>query len=233
MSVMAASLRSRPASDWPREKLRAHGAATLSNAELLAILLRTGDASSGQSALDPGRALLSRCGDSFRALAEVSLTELCTVTGIGPAKAAQLLATFEMAKRFSQEEFRRGATFGSSVEVFNHYREHLGSLKKEVFYVVLLDAKNRKLKDVRVSEGSLTSSLVHPREVFQPIIRESAAAAILVHNHPSGDPMPSQEDLTITQRLREVGEVMGVHILDHLIIGNGRYVSFVDDGYWT
>ena len=138
-----------------------------------------------------------------------------------------------MAKRFSQEEFRRGATFGSSVEVFNHYREHLGSLKKEAFYVVLLDAKNRKLKDVRVSEGSLTSSLVHPREVFQPIIRESAAAAILVHNHPSGDPMPSQEDLTVTQRLREGGEVMGVRILDHLIIGKGRYVSFVDDGYWT
>ena len=98
--------------------------------------------------------------------------------------------------------------------------------------MLLLDAKNRKLKDVRVSEGSLTSSLVHPREVFQPIIRESAAAAILVHNHPSGDPMPSQEDLKITQRLREVGEVMGVHILDHLIIGKGRYISFVDDGYW-
>ena len=193
-----------------------------------------GDASSDQRALDHSRALLSRCGDSFRALAEVSLTELCAVKGIGPAKAAQLIATFEIAKRFSQEEWRRGATFGSSVEVFNHYREHLGSLKKEAFYVVLLDAKNRKLKDVRVSEGSLTSSLVHPREVFQPIIRESAAAAILVHNHPSGDPLcRARKTSQITQRLRQVGEVMGVHILDHLIIGKGRYVSFVDDGYWT
>ena len=229
---MASPIRTWPESDRPREKLIEHGSATLSKAELLAIILRTGDASSGQSALDHGRALVSRFGDSFRKLEEVSVAELCEVKGIGPAKAAQIKASLEIAKRFSQEEIRRGASFRSSAEVFNHYREQLGSLKKEEFHVLLLDAKNRKLKDVRISEGSLTSSLVHPREVFQPIIRESAAAAILVHNHPSGDPMPSQEDLQITQRLREVGEVMGVHILDHLIIGKGRYISFVDDGYW-
>lgn len=229
---MASPIRTWPESDRPREKLIEHGAATLSNAELLAILLRTGDASSGQSALDHGRALVSRFEDSFRKLEEASTADLCEVKGIGPAKAAQIKAALEIAKRFSQEEIRRGESFGSSADVFNHYREQLGSLKKEEFHVLLLDAKNRKLKDVRVSEGSLTSSLVHPREVFQPIIRESAAAAILVHNHPSGDPMPSQEDLQITQRLREVGQVMGVHILDHLIIGKGRYISFVDDGYW-
>ena len=229
---MASPIRTWPESDRPREKLTEHGAATLSNAELLAILLRTGDASSGQSALDHGRALVSRFDNSFRKLEETNTAELCEIKGIGPAKAAQIKAALEIAKRFSQEEIRRGEFFGSSADVFNHYREQLGSLKKEEFHVLLLDAKNRKLKDVRVSEGSLTSSLVHPREVFQPIIRESAAAAILVHNHPSGDPMPSQEDLQITQRLREVGEVMGVHILDHLIIGKGRYISFVDDGYW-
>ncbi len=221
-----------PESDRPREKLIEHGPATLSNAELLAILLRTGDASSGQSALDHGRTLVTRFGDSFRELEEASITELCEVKGIGPAKATQIQAALEIAKRFSQEEIRRGESFRSSADVFNHYREQLGSLKKEEFHVLLLDAKNRKLKDVRVSEGSLTSSLVHPREVFQPIIRESAAAAILIHNHPSGDPMPSQEDLQITQRLRDAGEMLGVHILDHLIIGKGRYVSFVDDGYW-
>ncbi len=229
---MASPIRTWPESDRPREKLIEHGAATLSNAELIAIILRTGDASSGQSALDHGRALVSRFDDSFRKLEEASTVELCEVKGIGPAKAAQIKASLEIAKRFSQEKIRRGESFRSSADVFNHYREQLGSLKKEEFHVLLLDAKNRKLKDVRISEGSLTSSLVHPREVFQPIIRESAAAAILVHNHPSGDPMPSQEDLKITQRLREVGEVMGVHILDHLIIGKGRYISFVDDGYW-
>ncbi len=229
---MASPIRTWPESDRPREKLIEHGAATLSNAELIAIILRTGDASSGQSALDHGRALVSRFDGSFRKLEEASATELCEVKGIGPAKAAQIKAALQIAKRFSQEEIRLGESFRSSLDVFNHYREQLGSLKKEEFHVLLLDAKNRKLKDVRISEGSLTSSLVHPREVFQPIIRESAAAAILVHNHPSGDPMPSQEDLKITQRLREVGEVMGVHILDHLVIGKGRYISFVDDGYW-
>ncbi len=188
-----------PESDRPREKLIEHGPATLSNAELLAILLRTRDASSGQSALDDGRTLVTRFGDSFRELEEASITELCEVKGIGPAKATQIQAALEIAKRFSQEEIRRGESFRSRADVFNHYREQLGSLKKEEFHVLLLDAKNRKLKDVRVSEGSLTSSLVHPREVFQPIIRELAAAAILIHNHPSGDPMPSQEDLQITQ----------------------------------
>lgn len=229
---MTSPIRTWPESERPREKLAEHGSATLSNAELLAIILRTGDASSGQSALDHGRALISRFDNSFRKLEEASIAELCEVKGIGPAKAAQIKASLEIAKRFSQQEIPRGESFRSSADVFNHYREQLGGLKKEEFHVLLLDAKNRKLKDVRISEGSLTSSLVHPREVFQPIIRESAAAAILVHNHPSGDPMPSQEDLKITQRLREVGEVMGVHILDHLVIGKGRYISFVDDGYW-
>jgi DNA repair protein RadC len=221
-----------PESDRPREKLLENGPEVLSNAELLAIILRTGEASTGQSALDHGRALIGRFDGSFRNLEEASIQDLCTIKGIGPAKAAQIKAALEIAKRFSREELKRGEQFRSSADVFNHYREHLGSLKKEEFHVLLLDAKNRKIKDVRVSEGSLTSSLVHPREVFHPVIRESAAAVILIHNHPSGDPQPSQEDLHITRRLREVGEVMGVRVLDHVVIGKGKYVSFVDDGYW-
>jgi DNA repair protein RadC len=175
---------------------------------------------------------MTRFEDSFRRLEEASVGELCVIKGIGLAKAAQIKAALEIAKRFAQEELKRGEQFRSSADVFNHYREHLGGLKKEEFHVLLLDAKNRKIKDVRVSEGSLTSSLVHPREVFGPVIREAAAAVILIHNHPSGDPLPSPEDLQITRRLREVGEVMGVRVLDHLVIGKGRYVSFVDDGYW-
>jgi DNA repair protein RadC len=221
-----------PESDRPREKLLEKGSDTLSPAELLAIILRTGEASTGQSALDHGRLLMARFGNSFRRLEEASVQELRSVKGIGPAKAAQVKAALEIAKRFSQEELRQGEQFRSSSDIFNHYREHLGGLKKEEFHVLLLDAKNRKIKDVRVSEGSLTSSLVHPREVFHPVVRESAAAVILIHNHPSGDPTPSQEDLQITRRLRDVGEVMGVRVLDHIIIGKGRYVSFVDEGYW-
>jgi len=221
-----------PESDRPREKLLEYGPESLSAAELLAIILRTGEASTGQSALDHGRALMTLCENSFRTLADASTQELCTIKGIGPAKAAQIKAALEIARRFAQEEIKRGAQFRSSGDIFKHYHEQLGSLKKEEFHVLLLDAKNRKIKDVRVSEGSLTSSLVHPREVFNPVIRESAAAVVLVHNHPSGDPTPSQEDLHITRRLRDVGDIMGVRVLDHLIIGKGKYVSFVDDGYW-
>jgi DNA repair protein RadC len=221
-----------PESDRPREKLLEHGAESLSPAELLAIILRTGEASTGQSALDHGRALMALCDNSFRSLADASTQELCTIKGIGPAKAAQIKAALEIARRFAQEEIKRGDQFRSSSDIFKHYHEQLGSLKKEEFHVLLLDAKNRKIRDVRVSEGSLTSSLVHPREVFNPVIRESAAAVVLVHNHPSGDPTPSQEDLHITRRLRDVGDIMGVRVLDHLIIGKGKYVSFVDDGYW-
>lgn len=229
---MVRSIKDWPESDRPREKLIEKGPNSLSNAELLAILLRTGNASSGQTALDHGRALVQQCDNSFRRLAEASIRDLCGVKGIGPAKAAQLQASLEIARRFAAEELKQGQLFRSSADVFHHYQELLGNLKKEEFHVLLLDAKNRKLKDVRVSEGSLTSSLVHPREVFIPVVRESAAAVILIHNHPSGDPAPSQEDLQITRRLRQVGEIMGVHVLDHLIIGKGRYVSFVDDGYW-
>ena len=221
-----------PESDRPREKLLEKGPETLSNAELLAIILCTGDASTGQSALDYGRVLMTQFGESLRQLEEASVQEICATKGIGPAKAAQIKAALELGKRFAEEEIKRGEQFRSSADVFNHYREHLSGLKKEEFHVLLLDAKNRKIRDVRVSEGSLTSSLVHPREVFNPVIRESAAAVILVHNHPSGDPSPSQEDLHITRRLREIGEVMGVRVLDHIVIGKGKYVSFVDDGYW-
>lgn len=228
---MAQTIKQWPESDRPREKLLEKGAETLSDAELLAIILRTGEASTGQSALDHGRELMTRF-ETFRRLAEASLQELCAIKGVGPAKAAQIKAVLEIAKRYAEEPIQQGEQFRSSQDVFQHYREHLGSQKRELFYVLLLDGKNRKIKDVKISEGSLTSSLVHPREVFNPVIRESAAAVILVHNHPSGDPTPSQEDLEITRRLREVGEVMGVRVLDHIVVGRGKYVSFVDDGYW-
>ena len=225
---------SRPIKDWPeddrpREKLLSRGAGALSDAELLAILLRTGQ--KGASALDYGRTLIEQFGD-FRQLATAGVGDLCKVKGLGPAKAAQILAALEIAKRFGERAFRVGEPFRGSSDVYAHFRERLASEKREHFYAVLLDNKHRKIKDVPVSQGSLTASIVHPRDVFAPVVRESAAAVIFVHNHPSGDPTPSKEDIEITRRLREVGDIMVVRVIDHIVVGNGRYVSFVDDGYW-
>ncbi|MBE0597956.1 MAG: DNA repair protein RadC [Desulfuromonadales bacterium] len=218
-----------PEAERPREKLLRQGAEVLSDAELLALVLRTGDGASGMSALDHARLLLKRFG-SWRALAQASAAELCQVKGIGPAKAAELKAVFQIARRFGSAPLRPGERFTSSVEVFRHYHEQLRDHKKEVFFALLLDSKNRVLREVRISEGSLSASIVHPREVFGPVVRESAAAVLFIHNHPSGDPTPSREDLELTSRLREAGELMGVRVLDHIIIGSGDYVSFVDRG---
>ncbi|HUI25106.1 MAG TPA: DNA repair protein RadC [Candidatus Kryptonia bacterium] len=219
-----------PRGDRPREKLLERGASALSNAELLAIVLRTG--TRGRSALDQARALMEQCGDDWRQLAALGSGDLRQLHGLGMAKVAEILAALEIAKRYGEHEFKPGDSLRGSHDVYAHFRERLASERREHFYAVLLDNKHRKIKDVPVSQGSLTSSIVHPRDVFSPVVRESAAAVIFVHNHPSGDPTPSKEDIEITRRLREVGDLVGVRVLDHIVIGKGRYVSFVDDGYW-
>jgi DNA repair protein RadC len=136
----------------------------------------------------------------------------------------------EIGKRIGSRKWETGQPLRSAEDVYQHFRENLGREKRELFYVVLLNNKNRKMREVKVSEGSLTASLVHPREVFNPVIRDSAAGVIFVHNHPSGDPAPSPEDIDITKRLKEVGDVMGVRVLDHVVIGHDRYFSFNDKG---
>lgn len=226
--------RYRPIKDWPeedrpREKLLDKGAEALTDAELLAILLRTGNASTAESALDQARFLLEQF-DGLKGIDGASIRELEAIKGIGPAKTAQLKAGLEIGRRMGQEKWEVGRSLRSSEEVYRHFRERLAKEKREIFYVVLLTNKNRKIREVKVSEGSLTASLVHPREVYNPVIRESAAAVIFVHNHPSGDPAPSPEDLEITRRLKEVGEVMGIRVLDHIVIGHDRYFSFSDRG---
>jgi DNA repair protein RadC len=223
------SIKNWPEDDRPREKLLARGPGALSDAELLAVVLRTGGR--GLSAVDLGRGILEAFSD-FRQAATAGAGDLCKVKGLGLAKAAQILAVMEIAKRYGEHEFKPGEAFRGSADVYAHFRERLADERREHFYAVLLDNKHRKIKDVSVSQGSLTASIVHPRDVFAPVVREAAAAVIFVHNHPSGDPTPSKEDIEITRRLREVGEVMGVRVLDHIVVGKGRYVSFVDDGYW-
>jgi DNA repair protein RadC len=223
------TIRNWPAEDRPREKLLDKGAQALSETELLAIILRIGNASTGESAIDHARLLLSRFG-GLRGIDEASASELSDVKGIGPAKVAQIKASLEIGRRLGNHKWQPGASLRSSEDVFHHFRDILGKEKRELFYVVLLDNKNKKIRDVKISEGSLTASLVHPREVYNPVIRDSAAAVIFVHNHPSGDPAPSPEDIEITRRLKQVGEVLGVRVLDHIVIGHDRYFSFSDKG---
>ncbi|HEY6837456.1 MAG TPA: DNA repair protein RadC [Geobacteraceae bacterium] len=226
---MAGGIKEWPADERPREKLLQRGADALSDAELLALLLRTGDAGSGRSALDLGRELLREFGD-LRALAMASTTDICRIKGTGPAKAATVKAALEIANRFKGRRLERESRYTSPDQVFEHYHYTYRDRRKEYFLALLLDGKNRVIREVQISEGSLNQSIVHPREVFNPAVRESAAAIILVHNHPTGDPTPSREDLEITRRLREAGELMGVKVLDHIIIGDGEFVSFVSQG---
>lgn len=216
-----------PPEERPRERLVRCGEESLSSAELLGIIIKEGTAS--LTAVQVGQRLLAEFGE-LRALASASVAELCRIEGIGPAKAATLKAVFALAKRYAAEASASRARFSSSSDIFHHFHTRLRDLKKEVFMAVLLDCKNRMIKEVRISEGSLTASIVHPREVFNPAIRESAAAVIFVHNHPSGDPTPSREDLEATERLASAGKIIGIKVLDHVIVGNQAYVSFADQG---
>lgn len=219
-----------PKAERPRERLLTKGSEALSDAHLLAILLRTGrrDSSAVQVAIE----LLARVG-GLGGLAACGIEELCAVPGVGPAKAAQLKAGLALGRRSLAIPMSTGTRISSSVDLFKHFHPALRDVKHELFKVVLLDAKNTVIKEATISEGSLTLNIVHPREVFTLAIRESAAAVVFLHNHPSGDPTPSPEDRRLTARLTTAGQLLGIRVLDHVIIGDGRYVSFADEGWMT
>ena len=219
-----------PADERPREKMLKQGAATLSNAELLALIIRTGDPSSGQSAIDLGRELISHFSGNLRELGSADLSEMTAIKGVGLAKATSIKAAFTLAARFQARKLEHLDRFTSPQQVFDYFHHEFRDSRKEYFLALLLDGKNRIIRRVQVSEGSLNQSIVHPREVFNPAVKESAAAMILVHNHPTGDPAPSSEDIAITRRLKEAGEIMGIKVLDHIIVGDGEYMSFVERG---
>lgn len=226
---MKGGIKEWPEAERPREKMQKSGADSLSDAELLALIIRTGDHSSQQSAIDLGRNLLQTFGD-LRKLSGATLNEICAVKGAGPAKAASVLAALSMAKRVNTDRLENLERFTSPVQIFNHFHYRFRDRRREYFIALLLDGKNRIMLEEQISEGSLNQSLVHPREVFCRAVKESAAAVILVHNHPSGDPAPSREDREITRRLKEGGELLGIRVLDHIIIGDGSYLSFVEQG---
>jgi DNA repair protein RadC len=213
--------------DAPRERLAALGPEALSDAELVALLLRTGAA--GLSAREVAQALLRRHG-GLRALARAPLAELRRQTGVADAKAASLLAAFELGRRIASARLRPGDAIRSPGDVHRHFHPLLRDAPHERFLVLLLDGRHRVIRPVLTSQGTLTASLVHPREVFAPALREPAAAVVLVHNHPSGDPTPSREDIRLTRQLVECARLLDLRIHDHVIVGHGTYVSLAEQG---
>jgi len=226
--MVAYLIREMPESDRPRERLQQRGAVSLSNAELLAILLRTGV--KGQSAVQLAQELLRIHGNSLEELVRVPLEALAKVKGIGSTKAIQLKAAFELVRRLSEESRGHQPILTTPADVAAVIGPLLQHLNHEEFRVLLLNTKHALIKVSEVSRGSLNASVVEPREVFQDAIAASAAAVILAHNHPSGDPTPSAEDASITKRLVKAGELLGILVLDHIIIGQrakGRDRDFV------
>lgn len=217
-----------PSAERPRERLIEKGPGTLSDAQLLAILLRTGDAS--QSALDLALALISRFG-GLDGLAAASVAELCEAKGVGPAKAAQIKAGIELSRRLGGQDGAVRPAFHGGGDVFRHLAPAMSSLPHEEFRLLLLDTKHRLNRELTISRGTLAGTAVDPREVFSAALRERAAAVVCAHNHPSGDPAPSPEDRALTARLRQSGQLVGVPLLDHVILGRGAFFSFAEGGW--
>lgn len=207
----------------PRERLLREGAEVLSDIELLAILLRTGTATF--SAIDLAAEVLGKF-DNLKSLVQSSVEELSSIKGIGLAKAAQVKAVLELGKRLAGTQASARIKINCPEDVVKLVMEEMRYLDREHFHALLLNTKNQVIFQDVVSIGNLNSSTVHPRELFKNAIKKSAAALILVHNHPSGDPTPSKEDVEITKRLSETGKIIGIEILDHIIVGDNKYVSF-------
>nr|WP_040305599.1 DNA repair protein RadC [Caloramator australicus] len=214
-------IRDIPHDERPRERLIKFGPESLSNAELLAILLRTG--TKDFSAINLAQNIISKNGLDF--LSNCTIEELSSIKGVGLAKAAQIKAAIELGKRLRGLRNSNKIKITSPKDVFNLIGEDMRYLKREFLRVIFLNTKNIVIDIKDISIGSLNSSIVHPREVFSEAIRRSSSSIIICHNHPSGDPEPSMEDINITKRLFEVGKLVGIELLDHIIIGDGCYIS--------
>ena len=217
-----------PKDERPREKLLNHGASTLTNSELLAIILGVG--SKKDSAITLSQKILYNNNKGLLNIVEASADTLKKFNGINDAKATKILAVAELSKRISREKVDK-TKITSPQSISALLLEEMRYLKKEVFKVVLLDTKNNVIAINDVSVGCLDSTVVHPREVFLEAIKNSSAAIILVHNHPSGEVEPSNEDKNITNRIVECGKIIGIRVLDHIIIGDGNFLSFKEHGY--
>lgn len=227
------SLKDLPVQERPRERLEKNGAGYLSNTELLAIIFGSGV--KGESVLILAQRLLKHFG-SLPAVLNASFNELTAIKGIGNAKACQLLASFEIAKRARIEdsliEQKRSASLSLSTakSATKILREYIDDYNIEFFFVILIDIRNHLIGIEKISKGTLTASLVHPRETFAYAIKNKAAKIIIAHNHPSGDHNPSDEDIKVTKRLKDAGTIIGITVVDHLIVTKNSYFSFKEEG---
>ena len=212
----------------PVEKMALLGRESLSNSELIAIIIRSGR--KGESAVSLAERLIRNTNNGIRGLNECSLEELTAVDGIGPVKASMILAAFELGRRVSLSNGISREKITTVKDCVDIFMERLRYQKKERFEVLMLDAKGKIIAIENISTGDLSSSPVHPRETFRTAIKRSSAGVILVHNHPSGDPSPSDDDIVVTEKLVEAGKVLGISVLDHIIIGDGVYCSMSERG---
>jgi len=221
-------LRDVPREDRPRERMMIDGAEALSDAELLAILLRTG--TRNESAINLASRILRESG-GLRQLVDMTISELTRIRGVGPAKAVQLRAGIELGRRLARRAASDRPAIRKPEDAAKLVMEDLRSELKEHFVCLFLNTKNQVLARETLSVGTLNASLVHPREVFRAAIKRGSASIICLHNHPSGDPTPSPEDIALTRRLHEAGSLIGIDVLDHIVIGDGRFVSLKEQGY--
>ncbi len=220
-------IRDLPQDERPRERLQRYGASHLSNAELIAILLRVG--STGESVLNLSARVLSTYG-GLGGVARASYGELCDLHGISDAKACQLLAALELGRRLASLQPEDRAVIRSPQDVFNLLSAEMGFLVQEHLRVLLLNTKNEVLATHEIYKGNVNSAAVRVSEVLRPAIRENCPSIIIVHNHPSGDPTPSPEDILVTRQIRTCAEMMDIELLDHVVIGNQRFVSLKERG---
>lgn len=215
-----------PSDERPYEKCCQHGAGALSDAELLAVILRTG--SKGMSSLSLARKLIQseQCREGIQGICSYSIQELRKIKGIGQVKAVQILCVGELSRRISKSRARKKLSFTSPSSIADYYMEDLRYEKQEKIVLIMLDTRGNLIGDKSVFSGSVSSSLASPRELFLEAIKQEAVHIVLLHNHPSGDPSPSKEDIALTSRIAQCGKLLNIPLTDHIIIGDRKYVSF-------
>lgn len=231
MSEKYFTLKEMPLTERPYEKCEKSGPGVLSDAELLAVIMRTG--AKGERVVDLASRVLSFSAPypGLIGLNHLGLKDLMSIKGIGRVKAIQLLCVTELTKRMAKVTNEGKQTLTTPEAVAGYYMQEMRHLSREVVYLIMMDAKSRILKDMIISTGTVSSSLLSPREIFINALKYEAVNIILLHNHPSGDPTPSREDISTTHRMKEAGNLMGIRLMDHIIIGDNKYISLAEKGY--